>query len=662
MPPLRRRHSRPCRRCAVLLVPLLVPVPVLGLVPSSWLPAAPLLPPAGAEPARSAELARVAEPAPPAAPARAAEAADLLQEQPPRFRPIRSTGGMVATQEPRAAAVGAAVLRAGGNAVDAAVATAFAEAVTLPVAGNLGGGGFLVLWLPGPSPARQRGCLPPAIPASGGPELAIGGGHAVAIDYREQAPAAARPDQFLTAAGQVDRQLATRSALSSGIPGSVAGLVLAQRCYGSLPLQRVIAPAIALAEQGFPVDLALAESLAAAAPVLRRDPTARRLFLRPVPGGEPGAPAIGHRLRQPELAASLRRIARGGHQGFYGGPTAGAIAALMRQRGGAITLADLGAYRARLVRPLQIGFRGHPLLVPPLPAGGLSLLQLLKLGEPFDARPFPAGSAAELHTLAEAMALTFRDRNALLGDLAQPEPVVRRLLDPASLDALRATIRPQRHRPSAELSPVPGRPGGGTNTTQLSVVDRHGGLVASTTSLNLAYGSGIAVPGAGFLLNNTMDDFAAAPGQANAFALVQGSANAIAPGRRPLSSMSPTLVFHPDGRPWLATGSPGGSRILTIVAQVLRNRLVHGLNLAEAVIAPRIHSQLWPDRLDVEQGISPDTLALLRAWGHRVAPAAAMGAANSVEWLGEGKGSLGIADPRRTTGLAQAEEAGLSPR
>lgn len=650
----RPRHCRHGRRRAALLVPLLVPV--LGLVPSPSLAAAPLLLPASAEPARPVAPVR------PVAPARAAEAADLLQEQPPRFRPVRSTGGMVATQEPRAAAVGAAVLRAGGNAVDAAVATAFAEAVTLPVAGNLGGGGFLVLWLPGPSPARQRGCLPPvAAAAADDPELAIGGGHAVAIDYREQAPAAARPDQFLTAAGQVDRQRATRSALSSGIPGSVAGLVLAQRCYGRLPLRRVIAPAIALAEQGFSVDPTLADSLEAATPLLRADPTARRLFLRSLPGAEPGAPAIGSVWRQPELAASLRRIAQHGHRGFYAGPTAAAITTLMGQRGGAITLADLGAYRARLVRPLQIRFRGHPLLAPPLPAGGLSLLQLLKLIEPFEAGPFPAGSARELHSLAEAMALVFRDRNAELGDLPRPEPVVRRLLDPVHLDALRATIRPERHRPSAELSAGPGRPSGGTNTTHLSVVDRGGGLVASTTSLNLAYGSGIAVPGAGFLLNNTMDDFTAAPGSANAFGLVQGSANAIAPGRRPLSSMSPTLVFRPDGRPWLATGSPGGSRILTIVAQVLRNRLVHGMTLAEAVIAPRIHSQLWPDRLDGEQGISPDTLALLRAWGHRVAPAAAMGAANSVEWLGEGRGSLGIADPRRSTGLAQGEDSAVNP-
>jgi gamma-glutamyltranspeptidase/glutathione hydrolase len=596
-----------------------------------------------------------------ALPAGAADFAPLLQERPGRFRPVRSSGGMVAGQEPRAAAVGAAMLAAGGNAVDAAVAASFAEAVTLPAAGNLGGGGFLLLWLPGPSPALGRGCLASGPRGATSPELAIGGGQAVAIDFRESAPAAATADQFLRPDGTVDRQRATRSPLSAGVPGSVAGLVLAQRCYGRLPLAQVIAPAIALAEQGLTVDPFLAESLADAAPLLAADPGARRSFLRAVAGGTPRALAAGEILRQPELAGSLRRIARSGHQGFYGGPTAAALAGLMRERGGRITGADLAAYRARLVRPLQITFRDHPVLAPPLPAGGLSLLQMLKLVEPFGPLPGGAGSAADLHPLAEAMALVFRDRNEQLGDLPEPEPVVRRLLDPLRLEALRRTIDPLRHRPSAELSAGPPRRSGGTNTTHLSVVDSRGGLVASTTSLNLAYGSGITVPGAGFLLNNTMDDFSAAPGTANAFGLIQGEANAIAPGRRPLSSMTPTLVFRPDGRPWLATGSPGGSRILTIVAQVLRNRLVHGMNLAGAGAAPRIHSQLWPDRLELEDGLSPDTAYLLQQRGHRVTPASAMGAAHSVEWLGEGRGSLGMADPRRAAGLAQPEPAALRP-
>jgi gamma-glutamyltranspeptidase/glutathione hydrolase len=592
----------------------------------------------------------------------AADFAPLLQERPGRFRPVRSSGGMVASQEPRAAAVGAAMLAAGGNAVDAAVAASFAEAVTLPAAGNLGGGGFLVLWLPGTSPAPGRGCLPSGPSGATSPELPIGDGRAVAIDFRESAPAAATANQFLAADGRVDRQRATRSPLSAGVPGSVAGLVLAQRCYGRLPLTRVIAPAIALAEQGFAVDASLAESLADAAQLLAADPGARRTFLRAVPGGTPRALAAGEILRQPELAGSLRRIAHSGHQGFYGGATAAALTALMQANGGRITAADLAAYRARLVRPLRITFRGHAVLAPPLPAGGLSLLQLLKLVEPFGPLPGGAGSAADLHPLAEAMALVFRDRNAKLGDLLQPEPVVRLLLDPTRLEELRRTIDPLRHRPSAELAPDPGHRSGGTNTTHLSVVDRHGGLVASTTSLNLAYGSGITVPGAGFLLNNTMDDFSAAPGTANAFGLIQGEANAIAPGRRPLSSMSPTLVFRPDGTPWLATGSPGGSRILTIVAQVLRNRLVHGMNLAGAVTAPRIHSQLWPDRLELEDGISPDTANLLQKRGHWIAPASAMGAAHSVEWLGEGRGSLGMADQRRASGLAQPEPEVDGPR
>jgi gamma-glutamyltranspeptidase/glutathione hydrolase len=327
---------------------------------------------------------------------------------------------------------------------------------------------------------------------------------------------------------------------------------------------------------------------------------------------------------------------------------ADALVELMRQRGGLIRQADLAAYRAQLVRPLAGRFRGHPVLSMPLPGGGLTLLQLLGLLDPADLAASGAGSAATLHQLTEAMNLAYRDRNTWLGDpasMATPPPA---LLDPAYLDQLRRSIDLRRHRPSASLTaPPPPRPES-VNTTHLSVADRHGGLVALTTTLNFAYGNGVTVPGAGFLLNNEMDDFSAAPGRPNSFGLVQGEANAIRPGRRPLSSMAPTLVFRPDGTPWLATGSPGGSRIITTVAQVLLQRIVWGANLATAVAAPRIHSQLWPDRLSLEEGISPDTRRLLEAMGHSTQPSAAMGAANSVEVVAPlGSGSLGVVDPRR---------------
>ncbi|MEA5441416.1 gamma-glutamyltransferase family protein, partial [Cyanobium gracile] len=349
---------------------------------------------------------------------------------------------------------------------------------------------------------------------------------------------------------------------------------------------------------------------------------------------------------------TLGRIAAEGERGFYRGPVADALVAAMARGGGLITHADLRAYRARLVAPLQGRFRGHPLLTMPPPGGGLTLLQLLGILEPFDLAGSGLNAAASLHLMAEAMNLAYRDRNALLGDPEQVAVPVARLLSPAHLAALRRRIDPQRHTPAPALESAAAREG--TNTTHLSVADRQGGLAALTTTLNFPYGNGITVSGLGFLLNNEMDDFTARAGSANAFGLRQGSANAIAPGRRPLSSMAPTLMFRPDGRPWIATGSPGGSRIITTVLQVLLNRVVHGLNLASAVAAPRIHSQLWPDRIDLEQGLSPDTRRLLEAMGHAVRQSPAMGAANSVEVL-EGGGSLGAVDPRRAEGPAVAE-------
>jgi len=576
----------------------------------------------------------------------AAAESNVLLEGEQRFRPQWSARGLVAAQEPLASAAGAAILRQGGNAVDGAVATAFALAVTLPQAGNLGGGGFLLLWLPGPSPAAARGCLDgaPAGTKASGPELAIGGGTAVAVNFRETAPAAATATMFLGPDGQVDRSRATRSLLSTAVPGSVAGLALAQRCYGRLPLAQVMAPAIRLAAQGFPVSRELSDSLAAAAPRLQADPVSRRLFLPP--------PVPGTVLRQSELAASLRRIAAEGERGFYVGPVADALVAAMQRGGGLITHGDLRAYRARLVRPLRREFRGHPVLTMPPPGGGLTLLQLLGILEPLDLVATGLNAAASLHVMAEAMNLAFRDRNALLGDPDQVAVPVERLLSPAHLDGLRRRIDPRRHTPAPALEAAAAREG--TNTTHLSVADRQGGLVALTTTLNFPYGNGISVPGMGFLLNNEMDDFSALPGSANAFGLRQGTANAIAPGRRPLSSMAPTLVFRPDGRPWLATGSPGGSRIITTILQVLLNRMVHGLNLASAVASLRIHSQLWPDRIDAEEGLSPDSRRLLEAMGHSIRRAPAMGAANSVEVLAGG-GSLGTVDPRRAEGLAVAE-------
>jgi gamma-glutamyltranspeptidase/glutathione hydrolase len=568
---------------------------------------------------------------------------------------------MVAAQERRAAAVGAQILRRGGNAVDAAVATSFALAVTLPQAGNIGGGGFLVLWLPRRGPIRTCAAAlrqPPLRQA-----MPLGRGEAIAVNFRETAPLAARPDLFLNPDGSVNRERATRSLLSTAVPGSVAGLAMVQRRYGCLPLAAVLQPAIDLAERGFPVGAELAASLGEAAPLLSADPTSRRLFLRAGSGATGGiaAPRPGQLLRQPELAASLRCIARDGEACFYRGRIARALTAWMRSRGGLITAADLAGYRAQWMRPLQGVFRNHAVLtMPPPSGGGATLLQLLQVLDPLDLAATGLNSAATIHPMVEAMNLAYRDRNRLLGDPDQVAMPLERLLSGSYAAAQRQRIRVDRHRPAAELEAEPSPIGGGTNTTHISVVDRDGGLVATTTTLNTAYGNGISVPGAGFLLNNEMDDFTAAVGAANAYGLRQGAQNAIAPGRRPLSSMTPTLVFRPDGSPLLATGSPGGSRIITTVLQVLLNRLVHGLNLASAVAAPRFHSQLWPDQISIEEGFSPDTLRLLEAMGHRLVVAPAMGSANSVEvryptGARLPSGSLGFADPRRLDAAAVPE-------
>lgn len=565
--------------------------------------------------------------------------ANPLQEQGQRVQPVASSAGMVVSQEALASGVGAAILRRGGNAIDAAVATAFALGVTLPQAGNLGGGGFLVFWH---GPQRR----------------------AYALNFREMAPRRATAQMFLNGAGDVDRVRATSSLLSTAVPGSVAGLVAAQGRFGRLSRQAVLAPAIELAERGFPVYPQLAESLRQASPLLQRDPTAKRLFFPVNSGpGRPGGPAasgvrfyrVGEILRQPQLAATLGLISQQGAAGFYSGEISRQLEALMLDRGGLIDRQDLGAYRVRWQEPVRGSFRGLTVLsMPPPSSGGVTLVQLLNLLEPFDLALTGLNSASTMHLMVEAMNLAYRDRNSELGDPDQMAIPVERLTSKAYAESLRGQIQPDRHTPSAQLAGLAPLPSHSTNTTHLSVADRQGSLVALTTTLNFAYGNGIAVPGAGFLLNNEMDDFTAKPGVANAYGLVQGERNAIAPGRRPLSSMTPTIVLNADGSPWLATGSPGGSRIITTVLQVLLNRILHGLNLASAVLTPRLHSQLWPDQISIEEGFSPDTQRLLEAKGHQLLRTAAMGSANSVELLPAG-GSLGVADPRRPEGAAVPE-------
>ena len=413
-----------------------------------------------------------------------------LQERSQRFQGVSSQGGMVSSTEPRASRAGVQILRQGGNAVDAAVASSFAS--THPQAGNLGGGGFLVLWLPGPSPAGQRGCLDreASVETGAGLELAIAGGTAVAVNVREAAPRKAKQDLFLRPDGSVDRRRATRSLLSTGVPGSVAGLTLVQRCYGRLLLATVMAPAIRLAERGFAVSPGLSSALADAASMLQADPSSRDLFFRPIgsmvearSGVDPAATAgplralrPGEILHQPALAATLRRISIAGDRGFYTGPVAHSLVTLMRQGGGLIDHGDLQAYQAQLMQPLLARFRDHPVLTMPPPSSGITLLQLLKMVEPFELASTGMNSASTTRTEVEAMNLAYRDPNALLGDPDQTEIPVQRLLAEPYITALRAGIDLHRHRPSDQLdSHAPALPTEGTNTTHLSVADRDGG-------------------------------------------------------------------------------------------------------------------------------------------------------------------------------------------
>ncbi|MDB4379221.1 gamma-glutamyltransferase [bacterium] len=558
---------------------------------------------------------------------------NLLQESGQRFHPVHSSLGIVSSQERLASEVGAFMLRKGGNAMDAAVATAFALSVTLPQAGNLGGGGFLVFWH---APERK----------------------AYALNFREMAPHLAHRDLFLDADGEVSKNKEFFSLLSTGVPGSVAGLLKAQERFGRLSRVEVMAPSIQLADEGFVIYPQLADSLKRAFPRLSKDPTARSLFYRQVElpdGGPQWIPyQSGEQLRQPELAQSLKLISSKGSAGFYEGTTAHQIVALMKSQGGLIDYRDLTDFTAPWVEPVKGIFRDHTVIsMPPPSSGGITLLQILKLIEPFDLESLGTNSADSIHLLTESMNLAYRDRNQFLGDPDQIDIPVRRLLSHSYIDSLRNQLNLGSHTSAVDLAgqaPL----SSGVNTTHLSVADRDGSLVALTTTLNFAYGNGIAVPGAGFLLNNELADFTAKPGVPNAYGLVQGEQNVVAPSRRPLSSMTPTIVLNQEGDSWLATGSPGGSRIITTVVQVLLNRIIHGLNLATSVATPRIHSQLWPDSLQLEQGLSPDTLELLKQRGHALRFTRSMGSANSVELKPNG-GSFGVADPRRPEGAAIAE-------
>ncbi|CAO4148170.1 gamma-glutamyltransferase [Methylorubrum aminovorans] len=546
-----------------------------------------------------------------------------IQSDEARLLPVLASRGMVSSQDALATRVGVEILRKGGNAVDAAVAVGFALAVTLPRAGNVGGGGFMMVHRATP---RET----------------------IAIDYRETAPAAATADMFLNPQGEPDRAASTRSGKAVGVPGTVRGLAEAHRRYGSgkLTLAELIAPAEKLARDGIPVESGLADSLPRASGLLGQWPSSRAVFF----DGDHVLPR-GATLRQADLADTLKTIAERGPDAFYEGPIAEKIAAAVQGAGGIMTPADLAAYRPEIRMPVRGTYRGYEIVsMPPPSSGGVHLIEILNILEGYDLAGMGAGSAGALHTLAEAMKPAYADRATWLGDPSRTKVPVAGLTDKAYAAGLREKIDPERAKTAAEVSAGNPLPYESDQTTHFSVVDAEGNAVSNTYTLNFSYGIGLVAEGTGVLLNNEMDDFSAKTGARNAYGLVGGEANAVAPGARPLSSMTPTFVFR-DGRLFLVTGSPGGSRIITTTLQVIVNVLDFRMNLAQAVAAPRIHHQWQPDVLMAEEGISPDTLALLRAKGHNVKVGATSGSANSV--MAEDGLLAGASDPRQRGTLAE---------
>lgn len=542
-----------------------------------------------------------------------------------RFHPVVSNRGMVVSQSLLASQIGADILAQGGNAIDAAVATGFALAVTLPQAGNIGGGGFMLVYL-----AEQK--------------------RTIAIDYREVAPRSAGRDLFLDELGEVDVSKARFSHASAGVPGSVAGLVYALENYGNLPLSAVLQPAIELADKGITVTQPLAYSLRHAEQRLRKWSASVGYFFR-----EDGSLLRpGDRWQQKDLAVTLGKIASQGRDGFYKGSVADKIVAQMHQHGGLISLEDLANYKVLERKPVTGTYRGYTIAaMPPPSSGGVHLVQMLNILEGWELNKLGHNSADYLHRLIETMRRAYADRSEYLGDPDfHPVPVAQ-LVDKAYAKTLRQGIDPNKASASSDIAPGLKAPYEGPQTTHFSVWDEAGNVVSNTYTLNFSYGSGVSVAGAGFLLNNEMDDFSAKPGVPNAYGLIGGAVNAIEPNKRPLSSMTPTIVFK-QGLPAFTTGSPGGSTIINTVLQTVLNIVDFEMNIAEAAAAPRIHHQWQPDKVFVEPGLNSDTKRLLRAKGHEIVPSSrVIGRTQTIS--SDGEHTYGANDTRWPGGGAVAQ-------
>lgn len=531
--------------------------------------------------------------------------------------PVLGASGMVAAQNRLAAETGAQILTDGGNAVDAAVATGFSLAVTLPRAGNLGGGGFMLIH----DAANDEN---------------------IAIDYREMAPQKATRDMYLDANGDVDKNRSRFSHLAAGVPGTVSGLYTAHKKYGRLPWKILLQPAIRQAREGIVVSYDLAEYLRARKAYLCRNEAACAYYYKD--GGTPYE--AGDLLVQTDLAATLELIAEQGADAFYKGKIAELIAAEMQRGGGLVDAASLAAYKPAIRKAVSGSYRGFEIVtMPPPSSGGIHVIQMLNIMEHFPVTEMGAGSADSVHLLAEAARLAFADRSEYLGDPDHYDVPVEWLMSKQYGEQLAATIDMQKARASNDVLPGVEPIFESEDTTHFSIMDSAGNVVANSTTLNFSFGSGIAVPGAGFLLNNEMDDFSAKPGVMNAFGMLGGDANEVAAGKRPLSSMTPTIVFA-DGAPWFATGSPGGSRIITVVLQMIVNVIDHGMNIAEAANAPRMHHQWYPDVLTLEPGFSPDTIHILQQRGHDVQNSRS--SSGSTQTVGYSNGVFrGASDTRR---------------
>lgn len=554
----------------------------------------------------------------------AASAANVMSASLPA---VEARRGMVVSEQRLASAVGIDILRRGGNAVDAAVAVGYALAVVHPCCGNLGGGGFMT--------------------------LRLADGRTTFLDFREKAPMAATPEMYRDAQGNVIKEASLYGYRAVAVPGSVLGLDTAWRRYGRLSRAAVMAPAIRLAREGFVLTRADTDILDTTLARLRQDPEAARIFLRP--DGTPLQP--GDRLVQADLARTLAAIARRGPAAFYRGRIAQAVENAAMRQGGVITAADFAAYAVAERRPLQCTYRGYVFhSAPPPSSGGTTLCESLNVLEGFDLAGMGAGSAPALAVMTEALRQAFLDRNTFLGDPDFVDAPLSRLLSRDYAKSIGAEIS-GRARSSAALAPA-SQPSESTETTHYSIVDAEGNAAAVTTTINGRFGAAVIAPGTGFFLNNEMDDFTVAPGAANLYGLVQGAANAIAPGKRPLSSMAPTVVTR-DGRLFMALGSPGGARIISIVLQTALNVIDHGMAPQEAVDAPRIHHQWLPDAVYYEtRGLSADTREALKARGYALIEQSPWGAAGLIVVGGVAEAARGAASSGNDAAVSGVLRAG----